>query len=286
MAPQATPPAPNLPPDTVIITIGDEKITVADMDRLIDMIPEQYRQRMRTVGRRQFADNVIRLKMMDQEARRLKLEDTPAYKEQLAFQGEQILANQYYQHLVAISKVDEATARKYYDEHQSDYLQVKARHILVRVKGAPGAPKKDAKELTDEEALAKAKDIREKLVKGGNWDEIAKADSDDSTNASKGGDLGTFGHGRMAAPFEQAAFTLPIGQISEPVKTQFGYHIIKVESREERPFVEVRPEIERKLDSDMVKKAMEDLKASTKVVENPDYFGPAAAPAPAPHLSK
>ncbi|MGO4882512.1 MAG: peptidylprolyl isomerase [Bryobacteraceae bacterium] len=276
---------PKLPPETVVLTIGTEKITVADMDHMIDMIPEQYRERMRTVGRRQFADNIIRLKMMVQAAHQLKLEDSEAYKSQLAFQAEQILANQYYQHLVATEKVDEATARKYYDDHQSDYLQVKAAHILVRVKGAPGAPKKDAKELTDEEALAKATEIRKKLADGGNWDEIAKADSDDSTNASKGGDLGTFGHGRMAAPFEQAAFTLPIGEISQPVKTQFGYHIIKVEKREERPFVEVRPEIERKLDAELVKKTMDDLKTNTAVVENPDYFGPPPAP-PAPAAAK
>jgi parvulin-like peptidyl-prolyl isomerase len=318
VAPPATPPAPavqpgrlqampaqppasmaaKVPPETVVLTIGTEKITAGEIDHMIDMIPEQYRAQMRTSGRRQFAENIIRLKIMSQEGKRLNLEDTPEYKNQLAFQAEQILAQQYYQNLVKTTKVDEATARKYYDEHKSDYLQVKARHILIRVKGSPSPLKKDAKELTDEEALAKAKEIRKKLVDGADFATVAKAESDDAGSGANGGDLGTFGHGKMAAPFEQVAFTIPVGELSEPVKTQFGYHIIKVESRQEKTFIEVRPEIERRLDGEAVKKAMDDLKAATPVVMNPDYFGPAPAamtppgprptptiqaPPPAPH---
>jgi len=276
------PPVPQVPPETVVLTIGDEKISAADMDRLIEQIPEQYRRQMRTTGRRQFADNIIRLKVMSQEAHRLKIEDTPGFKSQLAFQTEQILANQYYQHLVADTKVDEATAHKYYDEHKSDYLQVKASHILIRFKGSSVPLKKDKKELTEEEALAKAQEIRKKLVEGADFATLAKAESDDAGSGANGGDLGTFGHGRMVPAFEAVAFTIPVGELSEPVKSQFGYHVIKVESRQEKRFVEVRPEIERKLDGELVKKTMDDLKAAKPVVMNPDYFGPPPPPPPAP----
>jgi len=277
------PVAPKVPPETVVLTVGGEKITAAEVDHLIDSVPEQYRAQMRSpAGRRQFAERIITLKVMAQQGRQLKLEDTPEYKQQLALQVDQLLANAYYKNLQTTTKVDEATARKYYDEHKSDYLQVKARHILIRVKGSPRPGKKDAKELTDEEALAKAKEIRQKLVDGADFATLAKDESDDTTNASKGGDLGTFGHRVMAAPFEEVAFTIPVGELSQPVKTQFGYHIIKVESREEKTFVEVRPEIERKLNADLVKKTMDDVKAATPVVMNPDYFGPPPAPAPAP----
>jgi hypothetical protein len=281
------PAAPHVPPETVVLTVGETKITAGEFDHMIESIPPQYRNQMRTPGgRRQFAENVIRLKLMSQEARRLKLEDTPAYKSDLATQVEQLLARQYYQNLVANTKVDEATARQYYDEHKGDYLQVKASHILIRFKGSSVPLKKDAKELTDEEALAKAKEIRQKLVDGGDFAALAKAESDDGGSAANGGDLGTFGHGRMVPAFEEVAFTIPVGELSQPVKSQFGYHIIKVESRQEKTFVEVRAEVERKLDGELVKKAMDDLKASASVVMDPDYFGPtppaAAAPAAKP----
>jgi parvulin-like peptidyl-prolyl isomerase len=276
------PPVPQVPPETVVLTIGEEKITAADFDRMIEMIPEQYRAQMRTTGRRQFAERMIQFKLMSQEAHRLKLEDTPAFKDQLAFQTEQLLAQQYYQHLQGTTKVDEAAAHKYYDEHKSDYLQVKARHILIRFKGSPVPLKKDGKELTEEEALAKAQDIRKKLVDGADFATLAKAESDDAGSGANGGDLGSFGHGRMVPAFESVAFTIPVGELSEPVKSQFGYHIIKVESRQEKTFVEVKAEIDKKLDGELVKKSMDDLRAATPVVMNPDYFGPAPAPAAAP----
>jgi len=253
-------------------------MTAAEFDHLIEIaVPERVRMQMGAAVRGRLADSLIDLKVKAHEAERLKLEDTPAFKTQLALATQQILAQEYTKNLAATTKVDEATARKYYDEHKNDYMEVKARHILIRVKGAPGAAKKDAKELTDEEALAKAKQIRQKLVDGADFEALAKTDSDDTVTAAKGGDLGTFGHGRMQPPFEQAAFALPVGELSEPVKTAFGYHIIKVESRTEKTFVEVRPEIERKLDSELVRKTIENLVAATPVVKNPEYF-PAAPP--------
>jgi len=281
------PPAPvaaKVPPETVVLTVGEEKITAGDMDHMIDMLPEQYRAQMRTTGRRQFAERLVGLKVMVQEAHRRKLEDTPAFKSQMAFQAEQILAQQCYQDLVATTKVDEATARKYYDEHKADYVQVKARHILIRAKGSAAPLKKDAKELTDEEALAKAQEIRKKLVDGADFATLAKAESDDAGSGANGGDLGTFGKGRMVPAFDQVAFTINVGELSEPVKSQFGYHIIKVESRQEKTFVEVRPEIDRKLSGEAVNKAVNDLKTATPVVMNPDYFGPAPAPMMPPTL--
>ncbi len=277
------PAAPSVPPDTVVLTIGDEKYTAAQLDHMLDGIPPQYRNQMRTpAGRRQFADRIVMIKVLAQEGHAHKVDETPAFKEQLANQMEQLLAQQYYQQLVADTKVDEATAREYYDAHKGDYVQVKASHILIRAKGSPTPLKKDAKELTDEEALAKAKQIRQKLVDGADFATLAKAESDDAGSGANGGDLGTFGHGRMVPAFEEVAFTLPVGEISQPVKSQFGYHIIKVESRQERTFAEVRPEIERKLNADLVKKKMDDLKVQKNVVLNADYFGPANAPAPAP----
>lgn len=281
----SAPVAPSVPPDTVVITIGDEKITAADVDRLIDTIPEQYRARIRAAGRRQFADNIVNLKVMAQEARRRKLDETPAYKAQLELQSQQLLAQQLYQNLQTTTKVDEAAAQKYYDEHKGEYIQVKARHILIRVKGSPVPLRKDQKELTDEEALAKAQDIRKKLLDGGDFDALAKAESDDVGSGVKGGDLGTFGHGRMVPAFEQVAFTIPVGQLSEPVKSQFGYHIIKVESRQDKTFVEVRAEIDKKLEAEVVRKTIDDLKASAHVVLNPDYFGPAPTVAARPAIA-
>ena len=145
--------------------------------------------------------------------------------------------------------------------------------------------KKDKKELTEEEALAKAQEIRKKLLAGEDFATLAKAESDDAGSGANGGDLCTFGHGRMVPAFESVAFTIPVGEISEPVKSQFGYHIIKVESRGEKSLVEVKAEIERKLDGEAVKKIMDDLRTAANVKMNEDFFGPPLPPRPAPGTS-
>ena len=94
--------------------------------------------------------------------------------------------------------------------------QVWARHILV---------------TTEQEAI----DIRQRYLDGENWASLAAQFSKDTSNASNGGDLGWFGPGAMVAEFETAAFATPVGSVSEPVQTQFGWHLIQVVGHEERP---------------------------------------------------
>jgi len=126
--------------------------------------------------------------------------------------------------------VEEEELRAYYDENKDRYTepeQVKARHILVE----------------DEET---AENILKQLETGEDFAEIAKEKSTDPGSKDKGGDLGFFGRGMMDPTFEEAAFSLGIGETSPPVKSMFGYHIIRVEDKKpERllPFDEVRDDV-------------------------------------------
>ena len=76
----------------------------------------------------------------------------------------------------------------------------------------------------------------------------------------------------MVKPFDEAAFTLPVGQVSEPVRTDFGYHIIKISSRTAKTFDEAKPDIEKQLKPKIVKDTMEKIKAQTLVTLNDEYF--------------
>src|SRR5260370_3063439 len=117
----------------------------------------------------------------------------------------------------------------YYKQHIEEFRQpeqVKASHILIKV--AKGA---DAK--VDEAARAKAEDILKQLKSGAKFEELASKYSEDKVSAAQGGSLGSFGHGQMVPEFEQAAFSTPVGQISGLVKTDYGYHIIRVDDKHE-----------------------------------------------------
>jgi parvulin-like peptidyl-prolyl isomerase len=270
-------PAPKptaVPPDKVVLTVGDEKLTAGEFDQLIDALPEQVRASARGPNKRQFAEQLVRIKIMSQEAHKRKLDESPTVQRQIELQKENLLANVLFQEMAANVKVDDATAQKYFEEHKSEYESVHARHILVRFKGSQLPLAAGKKDLTEEEALAKAEEIRKKLAAGEDFAALAKTESDDAQTGAKGGDLGTFRHGQMVPEFEQAAFSLPVGQVSEPVKSKFGYHIIKVEQHEVKTFPEVRPELEKKMGPELARNALENLEKQVPVTLDDSFFGP------------
>ena len=172
---QTPAPAPKLampvstPPDKVILTIGTEKMTAAEFDEFIESLPEQYRMAARGPAKRQLVEQLISLKTLSQEARRRKLDQSTSFKKQMAFQADNLLAGALFRDLAANIAVDEAAARKYFEDHKNEYEEVKARHILIRMKGS-AMPVNGAKpELSEEEALAKAQSIRAKLTAGADF---------------------------------------------------------------------------------------------------------------------
>jgi peptidyl-prolyl cis-trans isomerase C len=267
------PPPIDVPPDTVVLAIGSEKITRAQFEAFIAALPDQLKMAASGPQKRHFIEQYAELEALAQEARNRKLDQKPAVQKLIALQTDQVLAQQLYQDVAAGVKADDAAMLAYYDQHKADFEEIKARHILIRFKGSPVPARTGEKDLTEEEALAKAKDLREKIVKGADFAAIAKAESDDTGSGSNGGDLGSFGHGRMVKEFEQAALKLPIGEVSEPIKTQFGYHIIQVESRGTKNFNEVKAQIQAKLKPELTKKAVDQVKSQTTVTINSDYFG-------------
>jgi peptidyl-prolyl cis-trans isomerase C len=268
-----TPPGPTVPPDRVVIAEGDIKITAAQFDRLIDTVPEQYRTLARGSGRKQFADSIVSMLVLAQEGQRRKLDATSDYKTLMMFQNLNVLANLASDDIKKNTKVDDADLRKYYDEHKSDYELVHARHILIRSQGSQVPVKPGQKDLTDAEALAKATDLRAKIAAGADFATLAKQESDDTGSGANGGDMPPFRHGQMVPTFEAAAFALKPGELSEPVKSQFGYHIIRVESHESKTFDEARTDIEAKIKPDQTKKAVDDLQKKYPPVFDPEFFG-------------
>jgi peptidyl-prolyl cis-trans isomerase C len=264
---------PVVPPDRVVVTVGNLTITAAQFDQIIDALPEQYRSVARGSGRKQFADNIVRIAVLAQEGKRQKLDESSAYRTQAMFEDANILANMTYETIGKTTKIDEADVRKYYEAHQGEFQQVHARHILIRVQGSPAAIRPGAKDLTEAEALAKAQDLRKRIQAGEDFAQLASKESDDTGSGANGGDLGFFRHGQMVPSFEDAAFALQPGELSEPVKSPFGYHVIKVEAKESKSFEEVRPELERRMRPEQAQKVVEDLQKKTPAVLDPDFFG-------------
>lgn len=218
--------------DDVIAKVGERKITLSDLNRTIGYFDSQ-RQKMIN-SNPQLKENLLRQLVQSiviaNLAKKAGYDKNPKITEQLEFFKDNLLANIYLQKEVSEKiTVSEEDISSYYKTHQDDFKtpeMVKARHILVKVDaGASKADKKKAKE--------KAEGILKKIKSGEDFEEIASELSDDTFSKSKGGDLGFFTRGRMVKSFEDAAFSLKPGEISDIVETKFGYHIIKLDEKKE-----------------------------------------------------
>ena len=185
--------------------------------------------------------------------------------------------------------VDTAEIARYYQDHPDMYTspeQVKASHILIKVSppdttGLTTEKKKEAAiKKNEDETLARAEAVGKLARQGNDWDSLAMKYSQDAMNNTKGGDLGYFARGRMVPEFDSAAFAAEVGQIVGPVKTIYGYHVIKIEDRKLASPMEfnddVRNDISNKLLSEKQKQLadqfMDSLKAGAKYVFNDEIL--------------
>ena len=183
--------------------------------------------------------------------------------------------------------VTEEDAKKYYSEKPKEFKrpeQVKASHILIKPDtAAPGTDPEEAKA----KAKTKAQHLLKQIKEGADFATLAKANSG-CPSAPKGGDLGLFPKGQMVKSFDEAAFKLKVGQVSDIVETQYGYHIIKVTDRRDarvETFEQAKDSIIKRLtqkkQSELANEYIESLKAKAKIV-----YPPGKEPKKAPAGSK
>jgi peptidyl-prolyl cis-trans isomerase C len=267
------------PKDMVIMTVGDHKLTVTDFNQIMEIFPAQQRTYYSGPGKQKFADDFSQLLVLSDEARRQKVDEEPIVKRRLSLLADQTLVQALVQKIQNDIKVPDDDVQKYYSAHLKDYDEVKARHILIRSKSSPSPLPQGKKELTDEAAKAKAEEIYKQVsAPGADFAAIAKEESYDQGSAPRGGDLGTFHHGQMVPEFDAAAFALKPGEISQPVKTQFGYHVIKVEEKKTRTMEEAKSDIENTLRREKLEQTLDGIKKSEKIELNQQFFPPASPP--------
>ncbi len=228
----------------------------------------------------QFVADMI---LVSKAAEDKKFGDSVEFKRKVDFARKKLLMEGLLQSVGKEALSDEAM-HKVYDEavkQIGEEKEVHARHILFRT---PAGDEKASKEAED-----KLKAVIVRLKKGEDFAKVASEVTEDPSGKANGGDLGYFSKDQMVPEFSEVAFKLDKGQISDPVKTQFGWHVIKIEDKrvKEAPkFEDVKPQIEnfvvRKAQADLVTKLRADAKIERMDKPAKAEEKPAAAPAPAP----
>lgn len=155
-------------------------------------------------------------------------------------------------------------------ETEEPGLEIRARHILLRVEP-------DADDAEREEARAVARDVQSQAAAGGDFAALAQEYSQDPGNAQDGGDLGFFTRGQMVAPFDEAAFALEVGEVSDVVETPFGFHIIKLEERRMPEFEQIKDQFREQMQAERMMQATEQYMDSVTGPLDIEVQGGAAA---------
>ncbi len=249
------------PDSPVLAKINDTTITKEAFLEEMNRIPEWARGRFQTEeGKKQFLDELIKKELIYQDAKRNGLHRDDEFKDKVEeFKKMTLVKTVLEKEVEGKARIDSQAAKEFYDNNPDNFIigrEVRASHVLVE---------------TEEDANK----IYERIQKGENFSALAKEFSKDTGSAKKGGDLGFFGRGKMVPEFERVAFSLKVGEVSKPVSTRFGFHIIKVTDKKggrQGEFEEVKNALAKRLVMDQQKDIFEtyvnSLKKNAKIETN------------------
>ncbi|MBI3610219.1 MAG: peptidylprolyl isomerase [Nitrospirae bacterium] len=233
-----------------LAVVNGKAITTEALMQKLDELPPNTKELMNTEeGRREILDVLIARELLYQEAVKRQMEKEKETQAKMAEARRTVLVEAMMIRLSTQNGAGDAL-KKYYESHRDEFREVRASHILVE-------KEEDARRL------------KEQLNSGVDFADMARKASKDGRSGPAGGDLGFFTKGRMIPGIAAVAFRLPINQISEPVKTPYGYHLVKVtDAREAKRFEELPTTVLDDVKRAVLQEAIEALRTSSKVTVN------------------
>ena len=282
-------PASQTPADqpAVLARVGDSTITEADFQSAFRLLGQQEQMQVLMVqgGKDEFVKRMAESKLLAVKAKRLGLDKTPSFQLALQRAKDDLMAREFLaKEGEALQKklaVAEADVKAFFDKHPERFKQpelVSVRHILVTVKQDPKAETG----LSEDDAKAKIAKVQEELKGGASFEELAKKYSDDPGSKDTGGLYADADPSGWVPEFGAAARTQPVGEVGAPVKTVYGYHLMKVEARKpsrQIPFEEAKGPAEKMAQQDRQMTVWNELMDGLRK-EIPFEMVKPAAPAP------
>lgn len=271
-----------------LVDINGTKITEGYLDFLSTINPNIAAQLSTPFGKKQILDSMVEQELLYQASKKGGLAGKPEVKAKLDLYNKLVLAQSF------IEASAEKEGKKYYDEHKNEFERLKMSHIMIRfatpeeLKASKKTKNPNMAKHNEQQALALANQIADKVSKGENFAKAAKEYSEDMMTKEQGGDLGFISKEdprltrRGFQPLIEKAFTMKVGETAGPIKTTEGYHILTLtQPAEQAPFAEIKNQILFKTRGDMRNKILGELKEKGKVVFAAEFATPPAPPTPA-----
>ena len=284
-APATVPPAPAPEepaaatpenPQKVILKVGTQNYTVADMEFLISSLSPQLQVAVALQGKKPLGDQFVMMAVLSQQAEKDHLDATDDFREQMALHRLQALAQAEYRKMSDGIKVSPEEISQYYTAHTSEFEEAQVREVIIRKK-ADGAAK-DVPGLTAADAHARAEEIRKALAAGTDPKKVADQYKVENTVIFDS-EPRTIKRGQLIADLDKAAFELKDGAVSEPFENAQALAFLQVVNHKHQELKEVSDNIENTLHEQKLQAAVDGLKKNSNIWMNDQYFkAPAESP--------
>jgi parvulin-like peptidyl-prolyl isomerase len=267
-----------LPGERIVLTIGDEKITAAEVEKFIQALPSQYQAFYGGPGKYLLPQYLVRMKVLLAEALKQKLGEQPEVARAIQIARESILADAARKRIEQGISVNDQELQELYQKDKTLSEEDRIGHILIRTKDSPFSTAGSGHPgLPEPEARKKLEDIRKQILAGADFARMAKQYSEDNATAASGGDMGVIRSDEVVPPIVDAAHSLNVGQVSDLILTPSGVEIIKVEDKHTKSFEEVKPALETQLRQSKAAEIIKQLADNYHTFVDKEYFaGPPA----------
>lgn len=241
--------------EKLMAVVNGKEIFESDIEKFIAMMGSRGQHFNNEEGKKKICDELINQELLIEDALKQKLDESEMFLKEMENARRSILANLYVGHLFTSINITDEDLKEYYENNKEEFktkYMFSAKHILV-------------------ESEETAKELKAEIENGKAFEDLAKEHSM-CPSKEVGGDLGEFSQGQMVVEFEKACIDAKIGEVTEPVKTQFGYHLVKVESKKEPETIEfetvkeeIRKNLLRETEQQVYIQALENLKNESKI---------------------
>jgi hypothetical protein len=274
----AATPAKTIPPDKVVMKVGDKQVTAADLDYVLSGPNPRAQRPMMSQRRRSFGEQYSLMLLLSQQALRDHLDSSPAFQRQMELARLQWLARMEMQDIQHKVQVTPEEVSQYYSAHESEFDEVKLRQAVIRKKtegakeGMPGLP--------PEEARTTAEAVRKALVAGKDAKQVSQElKVTDAVHVDA--EPRTFRRGQLPAAWDRAVFQLKDGEVTEPLDTPQAIVLFQLGGQRHPELKEVSQQIENRLRQQKVQASIDELKKEIPIWMDQEYFTPAPPPVPA-----
>ena len=264
--------------ENIVMHVNGEPVTEREFNAFLAQAPAQAQGFYASPqGRRLLADELVKLKSLEQEAARLGLENDPDTRTRLGMTRTNILAGLALRKLVP--PLTDAKLRAEYEKERRNLESVELSHILVAYEGGQ-VPPRSGRPLPLAAAMERARGIAARLKGGADFAATAARESDDVNSARNGGSLGPVSGGALPPDLDAVAMSLQTGQVSDPVRSDFGIHIFKAGKRTAQPYEQIKDALAQRMERQEAEAAVTRVSQGAKVELDPKFFPqqPAVAP--------